>query len=148
MAVSIPQVGDVRGYHIMAFTFGVASDSPDVSISTAAGAQALVNVNDVNVFVEGIETQVVTAFDGATTLAFEIGDGDDSDGYWTDTGFNYAATAAVFNSAATTVGFSAGKLYTSTDTIDLTVTGGMTAGLAKARIKYFLDVDTDLSPNT
>lgn len=148
MAVNIPQIGDVLGSHVMAFTFGVSSDSPDVDISTVAGAQALVNINDVNIRVEKVETQVVTAFDGATSLAFTIGDGDDADGYWTDTLMDFASTAAVFNSPATTVGYAAGKTYTSTDTIDLTVTGGMTAGKAKVRISYRIGVDTDLDADT
>jgi len=147
MAVNIPQIGDELGYHVMAFTFGVASDSPDVEISSSTGAQALVNINDVNVQVMKVETQVVKAFDGATTLAFTIGDDVDSDGYWTDTLFVFSSTAAVFNSPATTVGYADGRLYTSTDTIDLVVTGGMTAGSAKMRITYLLGADSDLSPN-
>ncbi len=148
MAVNIPQIGDELGYHVMAFTFGVASDSPDVEISSSTGAHALVNINDVNVQVMKVETQVVKAFDGATTLAFTIGDDVDSDGYWTDTLFVFSSTAAVFNSPATTVGYADGRLYTSTDTIDLVVTGGMTAGSAKMRITYLLGADSDLSPNT
>ena len=130
-------------------TFGATGESPDVSIgSTTTGAVALININEPNVFVHSIESQVVVAFDGATSLEFSIGDGDDSDGYWTDTLFVPTSSGAVFGNMASSVGYAAGKLYTGSDTIDLTITGGLTAGKAKLRIDYSLGVDTDLAPAT
>jgi hypothetical protein len=137
MAVNIPQIGDELGYHVMAFTFGVASDSPDVEISSSTGAQALVNINDVNVQVMKVETQVVKAFDGATTLAFTIGDDVDSDGYWTDTLVRISSTRLC--SILPPLRWICRRTFVHhTDTIDLVVTGGMTAVSAKMRITYLL----------
>jgi hypothetical protein len=149
-ALNIPGIGKRIGQHWLAvMTFGATGESPDVSIgSTSTGVVALFNVNESDVFVHSIEKQVVIAFDGATTLAFEIGDGDDSDGFWTDTLFDFASSGAVFANMASSVGYAAGKLYTGSDTIDLTITGGLTAGKAKLRIDYTLGADTDLAPAT
>jgi hypothetical protein len=148
MAFNIPQIGDELGEHVAAFTVGLSSDtSVDVNFSTSTGVNAI--VNDVNVLVKDISAQIITAFDGATSLAFEIGDGDDSDGYWTDTLLVFSSSGAVFSNPASTLAYSAGKLYTSTDTIDVTITGGvLTAGKAKFLITYELGADTNLAPGT
>ncbi len=151
MAVlEIPGIGEALGRNYMrAMTFGATGESPDVSIaSTTTGAVVLANLNEANIFVHNIEKQIVIPFDGATTLALEIGDGDDPDGYWSDTLMNPTTSDAVYGNMASTVTYALGKLYTSSDTIDLTVTGGLTAGKAKLRFTYSRGVDTDLAPAT
>jgi hypothetical protein len=149
-ALNIPGIGEALGRNYMrVMTFGATGESPDVSIaSTTTGAVVLANVNEADVFVHDIEKQVVIAFDGATSLEFTVGDGDDVDGYWTDTLFVPTTSDAVFGNMATTVGYAQGKMYTSSDTIDLGITGGLTAGKAKLRFTYSRGVDTDLAPAT
>jgi len=146
-ALNIPSEGERVGRYMRTVTFGTATASPDVTITTT-GTQtvALANINEANVFVEKVEAQVIEAL--TSTVTITIGDGDDADGYWTDTLFLPASTAATFNVADTTVGYAAGKLYTSSDTIDIVATGANSAGLAKVRITYFRGADTDLAPDT
>lgn len=149
-ALDIPGIGEALGRNWMrVMSFGATGESPDVSIaSTTTGAVVLANLNEANIFVHDIEKQIIIPFDGATSLAFEIGDGDDSDGYWTDTLLVPTTSDAVYGNMASTVAYAQGKLYTSSDTIDLIVTGGLTAGKANLRFTYSRGVDTDLAPAT
>jgi len=157
MAINIPGVGERLGReYVRAFTFGNSSDAEialDTGLlATGATTYALVNINEPNVFIKGIDVQIVAKFT-TSTGTFVIGDGTDTDGFWTDTLFNGAATGAVFGNMATSVGYGAGKLYTSTDTIDLVKDNAAastisTASLAKARVHYIRGCDTNLQANT
>lgn len=158
MAVNIPNIGDGRvgDFRIMAFTFGCSSDA-EVQLDTNVQATgeftyALVNLNEPNVFIKSVDLQVVSKLT-TSTGTFVIGDGTDTDGYWTDTLLVGTTTSAVFNNMSTSVGYGAGKLYTAADTIDL-VKGAAaasaisTSSLVKCRVSYIRGADTDLSPNT
>lgn len=149
-ALDIPGIGEVPGrVYQRVVTFGDTGESPDVGIaSTTTGAVALINLNEANIFIHNLEKQVVVAFDGATSLEFSLGDGDDPDGFWTDTLFVPTTSDAVFGNMASTVAYAQGHLYTSSDTIDLTITGGLSAGKGKLRVTYSRGVDTDLNPAT
>jgi hypothetical protein len=149
-ALDIPGVGENLGKHIRIMTFGAVGESPDVAIGSGTGTTALVNINEPNVFVESIESQVVLAIATAGSLvAMTIGDGDDVDGYWTDTLQNVAATSAVFANQASSLGYFGGKLYTVTDTIDLKkVVAKASVGKVRLRVRYWRGVDTNLNPAT
>jgi hypothetical protein len=148
-AINIPGVGEGLGRFIRVFTFGTSTASPDVVITSGTGVTTLVSIDEPNVFVESIDLQVIEALATAGSGISLIGDEVDSDGFWTDTLGNFAATAAVFNNMATSVGYGGGKLYTVTDTIDF-VRGIATAkkGLVKARITYSRGNDTTLNSAT
>jgi len=150
-ALNIPGVGESLGRFSKIVTFGASGESPDVTIGSGTGTTALININESDVFVENLESQVVmkicTAGTGA--VAMTIGDGTDVDGYWTDTLLNVAATSAVFANMATTVAFSQGKLYTSCDSIDLVKASALaSAGKVRLRITYRRGADTTLNPAT
>ena len=149
MAITIPGEGEKVGRYIRAFTIGLAAESPDVDLSTSTGTLTvnLVNITEPNVFVHRIDKQVVMQFDTAT-LTFTIGDSTDPDGYWTDTLFNLSASGSVFDNMATSVGYGAGKLYTSTQAIQLVQSTKISAGKAKLLIEYERGADTDLNPAT
>lgn len=144
-ALVIPGKAEALGRFTRTLTWGVAAESPDVSVASA-GTYALINVNEPNVFVEKIESQVVIAH--TATAVITIGDSSDVDGYWTDTLYQLGTSAAVFNAPATTVGYAAGKLYTSSQAINVTITGTMAAGKSKLRVTYVRGADTDLGPAT
>jgi len=151
MAIDIPGVGESLGRFSKIMTFGASGESPDVTIGSGTGTTALININEANVFVENLESQVVlkvcTAGTGAVSMT--IGDGTDVDGFWTDTLLNVAATSGVFANMATTVAFSQGKLYTSSDTIDLVKAAALaSAGKVRLRITYRRGTDTNLNPAT
>jgi len=148
-AIDIPGVGEGLGRFVRMFTFGTATASPDVAFTTGTGTTTLVSVKEANVLVESIDLQVVEAAATAGSGGNLIGDGVDTDGYWTDTLADFASTAAVFNNMSTSVGYGAGKLYTTTDTIDF-VHAPATAkkGLVRARITYSRGADTNLNPAT
>jgi len=150
MAISIPGVGEgLSKFVTRTFTFGTATASPDVSVTTGTGLTTLVNINEANVFVKSFDLQVIEVLATAGTAANTIGDSDDADGYWTDTLANLAATAAVFANMATSVAYAGGRLYTVTDVISLTRgTAGAKKGLVKARIQYMRNADTNLNPAT
>lgn len=145
-ALNIPGIGERIGPRYQrVVTFGASGESPDVSFSTSTGDFALINVNEPNVFVHKIEAQNIVALD---TTAITVGDTSDADGFWTDTLLGHT-TSAVFNSPATTVGYAAGKLYTSSQAINVNIaTAAPTTGKIKFRVEYSRGVDTDLAPAT
>lgn len=151
-ALEIPGIGEPLGQRIMReVSFGASGESPDVTIGSGTGTTALVNIQEPNVFIDNVESQVVvkvcTAGTGA--VAMTIGDSDDVDGYWTDTLLNVAATAAVWSNMSTTVGYGAGRLVTSTLSINLTKGAALaSAGKVKLRITYYRNADTDLNAAT
>jgi hypothetical protein len=157
MAINIPGAGERLGReYIRAFTFGNSSDAEialDTGLlATGTSTYGLVNINEPGVFVKSLELQVVAKFT-TSTGTFIIGDSDDPDGYWTDTLFNGAATGAVFGNMATSVGYAAGKVYTSTHVINLTkgdaaASAISASSLGKAKIRYIRGCDTDLNANT
>jgi hypothetical protein len=141
-ALNIPGVGERIGpIYQRVMTYGATAESPDVSFATATGDVILININEANVFVYSLEAQNVIAYD---TTAMIVGDGDDTDGWWTDTLLDHT-TDGVFN-WTTGVGYGTGKLYTSSDTIDINVSvAKATTGKTKFRITYQRGVDTDIS---
>lgn len=151
-ALEIPGIGEPLGQRqVRVLTFGASGESPDVIIGSGTGTTALVNIQEANVFVENVESQVVmkvcTAAAGA--VAMTIGDSDDVDGYWTDTLLNVAATSAVFANMATTVGYAAGRLVTSTLSINLVKASALaSAGKVRLRITYVRNADTNLNAAT
>jgi hypothetical protein len=146
--LSIPGIGEgLRRMQRRTFTFGASSGSPDVTITTGTGTTALIDINEANVFVKSIEYQVLEAISVSGAGGLTLGDGDDVDGYWTDTLFNGYATDAGFENMATSVAYSGGKLYTASDSIDLTKTVARAAGgKVKVRVNYFRNADTNLNP--
>jgi len=144
-ALIIPGEAEAVGRFVRELTWGVSGESPDVSVASA-GTYSLINVNEANVLVEKIESQVVIAH--TATAVITIGDSSDVDGYWTDTLYELGTSAAVFNSPATTVGYAAGRLYTSSQSIDVVITGTMAAGKSKLRVTYSRGVDTSIGPAT
>jgi hypothetical protein len=151
-ALNIPGVGEPVGQRLQRImTFGASGESPDVSIGSGTGTTALININEPNVFVVGIEPQLVMKICTAGTgvVAMTIGDGTSVAGYWTDTALNVAATSAVFANMATSAVFSQGKLYTTSDTIDLVKGAAFaSAGKMRLRITYVRNADTNLNPAT
>ena len=144
-ALIIPGEAEAVGRFVRELTWGVSGESPDVSVASA-GTYSLININEANVLVEKIENQVVVAH--TATAVITIGDSSDVDGYWTDTLYELGTSAAVFNSPATTVGYAAGRLYTSSQSIDVVITGTMAAGKSKLRVTYSRGVDTSIGPAT
>lgn len=150
MALDIPGVGEPVGQVMKrVMTFGGSAESPTVSIGSGTGVTALFNINEPNVYVQSIEPQVIIITSTNASANILIGDEVDSDGYWTDTLLNVGATSAVFANMATTVGYAAGKLYTTTDTIDLVKnTAVASVGKIKLRITYWRNADTNLNVAT
>jgi hypothetical protein len=149
-ALNIPGIGERTGErYIRTVDFGFTGETGvDVEIA-ATGDVALININEPNVFVHSLDKQVVAVLNAAATFTINIGDGADSDGYWTDTLFLSTTCDAVFANAGTTVAYAAGKLYTTTDVINVNNAGSaLTAGHVKLRIEYSRGVDTDLAPAT
>jgi len=149
-ALEIPGVGEPLGQtQVRIMTFGASGESPTVNIGSGTGTTALFNINEPNVFVEKIESQVVLKISSAGTGAMTIGDSDDVDGYWTDTLLLITTTAAVFNNMATTVAYAQGRLYTATQTIDLIKASAIASvGKVRLRISYFRNADTNIKPAT
>lgn len=148
-AISIPGVGEsflgdnpqvVKVKRVTA-KFG----GGDVALA-AQGVYALVNVA-ANTFVLDVFSNVDIAFTASVTL--DIGDGTDADG-WLATA-KVAPQAAVTSglvkrtSKATAEAFAGGKLYTTADTIDVTVGGAdVAAGELEVIVMYienFLSID-------
>lgn len=147
MAVlKIPGIGEETGITYMRqMTWGHSDESPDVTCATG-GTEPIISITEANVFVEKLEAQVVVANTGTTVLI--IGDGDNTDGWWTNALYGVGSSAAVYNSPDSSVGYAAGKLYTSSDTIDIVFTGLLAAGKNRMRITYHRGADTDLIPDT
>jgi len=144
-ALIIPGEAEAVGRFTRELTWGVSGESPDVSVASA-GTYSLINVNEANVFVEKIESQVVIAH--TSTAVITIGDSDDVDGFWTDCLYLPNSSGATFNAPATTVGYAAGRLYTSSQSIDVVITGTMSAGKSKLRVVYSRGMDTSIGPAT
>jgi hypothetical protein len=72
---------------------------------------------------------------GTTGLTLDIGDGSDADGYLDGVAGDAAGSFASIHTLATgaTVGLTAGKYYSATDTIDLTLVGQV-PGALKCRV--------------
>lgn len=143
-ALTIPGIGERTGLtYIRTMTWGHSSESPDVGCTTG-GTVPIIRITEANVFVEKLEAQVVEANTGTTVLV--IGDGDNTEGWWTDTLYLLDSSAPVYNVPTTAIGYAAGKLYTSSDTIDIVFTGVLAAGKNKMRVSYHRSADTDLVP--
>ena len=99
---------------------------------TSADAATTVAAIDVpaGTLVTGVWIVITTALTGGTP-AWNIGDGDDTDG-WIATADITEATAGTYKGiAAGTAAYSnTGRYYASADTIDVIVTTGLTAGSA------------------
>lgn len=156
-ALEIPGVGEKLGVpYVKAFTFGGSSDA-DVHLSstqlgTAGGVVPLININESGIYIEALDVQVAAKLT-TSTGTFTIGDSDDADGFWTDTLLVGTTTSASFNKMASTVGYGAGKVYTSSHIINVTKAGAAAstisaASLVKCKVKYIRGCDTDLNPNT
>ena len=146
-ALSIPGIGERTGERYQRVVdFGFTGEDADV-IVTAAADYPLININEPNVMVHKLDKQVVIPFGATATFTLTIGD-TDVDGYWTDTLFLSTTCDAVFANVASTVAYAAGRLYTSTDVINLTNSIVINAGRARLRIEYSRGVDTDLAPAT
>jgi hypothetical protein len=149
-ALDIPGIGERIGdRYTRIVDFGFTGETGiDVALA-ATGDVALININEPNVFVHKLDKQVRTVFNAAATFTINIGDCDDSDGYWSDTLFLSTTCDAVFANAASTLAYWNGKLYTATDIIAVNVaTNAVTAGSCRLRIEYTRGMDTDLSPAT
>ena len=144
-ALIIPGEAEAVGRFVRELTWGVSGESPDVSVASA-GTYSLISVNEANVLVEEIESQVVIAH--TATAVITIGDSDDVDGFWTDCLYLPNSSGATFNAPATTVGYAAGRLYTSSQSIDVVITGTMSAGKSKLRVVYSRGMDTSIGPAT
>ena len=144
-ALTIPGVGERIGRRYQrVVSIGVTGESADVDLATTTTTNILINVNEPNVMVHKLERQVVVAFD---TTVITVGDSDDADGFWTDTIFGHT-TAAVFD-VDTAGAYEAGRLYTSSQVINLTIgTAAPTTGKALFRVEYSRGVDTDITPAT
>ena len=114
-------------------------DFADVLASKGAALEASDVVQAIAVpagtIVMGVGLEVVTAAD-STTLTLDVGDGTDADGYvdgadGKTVGMNYRVHTL---NAGATVGLTAGKAYTASDTIDITMatlTGTLTTGVVR-----------------
>jgi hypothetical protein len=146
-ALEIPGIGERIGERYQRIIdFGFTGEASVDVVVTAAGAYPVVNINEPNVFIHKIDKQVVADFN-STAVCGDIGD-TDVDGYWTDCLFLPAATQAVFANVTTTVAYAAGRLYTTTDVINVTLTNAVTEGNARLLIEYSRGVDTDITPAT
>ena len=150
-ALDIPGIGERTGErYIRKVDFGFAGETGiNVTLATATGDVAIININEPNVFVHKIDKQVRVPFTAGATFKIVIGDCADSDGYWSDTLFLTTTCDAVFANAASTLAYWNGHLYTTTDIIavnqsEVVVTGGS----CRLRIEYSRGMDTDLNPAT
>jgi hypothetical protein len=144
-ALDIPGVGERVGRYIRTLDVGFTGEGADVTV-TSAGTYALFNINEPNVMVHKIDKQVIIPFTATGSLT--IGDTDDVDGYWLDTLFLSSVCDAVFANQSTVHAYYGGKLYTSTNIIEMVKTGDLAAGKARLRIEYSRGVDTDIKPAT
>jgi hypothetical protein len=152
-ALDIPGVGEPFGVTIIReFTVGASGESPDVTLSSAAAQVAIVNINEPNVFVEDImaSCQITIATNNTGVIGLAIGDGTDTDGWWTAATLPTSSAAApVYANMATSMGFYGGKLYATTDTIDIGKTIAVASvGKLELRITYQRSADTNLNPAT
>jgi hypothetical protein len=144
-ALDIPGIGERVGRFIRTVDIGYTGEGADVTIA-AAGTYAIANINEPNVMVHKIDKQVIIPFTATGSLT--IGDTDDVDGYWLDTLFLSSVCDEVFANQSTVHAYFGGRLYTSTNVIDLVKTGALAAGKARLRIEYSRGVDTDIRPAT
>ena len=155
-AIEIPGVGEKLGVeYVRVGSFGGSSDA-DVAfdtlvLSTGAGVYPIVNIREPGVWIEGIELQVVSRLT-TSTGTFIIGDAADPDGYWTDTLLVGTSSGAAFNRSASSVGYAGGKVYTSSNVINVTKGGAaasasVSSSLVKYRVRYVRGRNTDLNAN-
>ena len=85
----------------------------------------------------GVECEIVTPSDAATSSAIDIGDGDDADGY--DAAVDLKASAgSITVTGSGDAYFFPGKRYTADDTIDITPTySGATTTKGKIILRAF-----------
>lgn len=101
---------------------------------TAAGATALTDGDVMEVIQLPAKTAVlavgldVTTAEGGTCTV-DVGDGADADGYLDGVDANAVASYSHLDSA--TLGYAAGKYYSSADTIDLTMVNAMDAAVVR-----------------
>jgi len=107
---------------------------------TSATANAVIEMLQIpaNTFVSGVVVEVMTVDSGNT---FDVGDGDDIDGYHDAIDATSAvvtmSTLLLTEGAPNTVtGYRAGKTYLAADSIDVKVLG-QTFAAAKVRVKAF-----------
>ena len=103
-----------------------AVNTLDFAVTNTATADVVQAIKiPANAFVTRISTIVRTAEGGALTAT--VGDGTTADG-WDATAVNFNATAGtVLRSLEATDTYGIGKLYTTADTIDFTMTGAADA---------------------
>jgi hypothetical protein len=92
--------------------------------------------------------RVLTAWAGATTPTFTLGDGADPDGYITDANANEEAAGAYDGTGAFIATPNQGKLYTADDTVDVDYVAGATPGATLGKVRFYILVlqgDPDVS---
>jgi len=95
-----------------------------------------------NTFVKEVAVQTLTAVAGGSVI---IGDGDDCDGYWTDTLLDPATTTAYPVPQSTQANaYRYGKDYTAADTIDLMTSANPSAGKLMIQVTYALEAVSDV----
>ena len=148
-ALNIPGVGEKLGVeYTRVVSFGGSSNA-DVHLSstvlgTAGGTLALININEPDVFIKGIDLQVAAKLT-TSTGTFTIGD-TDVDGFWTDTLIIGTTTSAAWQAMSTAVAYGGGKVYSSSDVINVTKAGAAASvisanGLVNPQVKYQRGVD-------
>ena len=157
MTMNIPGIGEETGVEYTRMSSIGASTGAEIALdtvflSTTATSYAMININEPNVLVKSIELQVAAVLT-TSTGTFTIGDTADGDGYWTDTLLVPTTTGAVWSNMATSVGYGAGKLYTTSDVISLVKAGAAASALGASsllnfRVTYRRGMDTDLQPST
>ena len=157
-ALNIPGVGErVNREYTRVVSFGsIASADVQLSsteLSTAGGTVALININEPNVEIKELAFQVAGKLT-TSSGTFTIGDSDDADGFVTDTLLIGTATGARFQEMASTVGYTGGKVYTSSGVINVTKAGAAVpaasqlTGLCNVRVRYVRNADSGINPST
>ena len=149
MAIKALTHGHAPGaMNISKVTFGIASDSPEVSlIASDVGALSTLFTVPVGAFVTNLIVVKRTAFGSTGAMTMNVGDTDD-DGFIESTDLIATDVGVVSmvgmhtgsTGAAVTVAYRSGRLYTSDDTLNIGVTIGtaaINAGLADAYLVWF-----------
>ena len=91
----------------------------------------------------GVNLYVAEVFDAASTI--DIGDGTDTGG-WVNQSDNTSTTTGTYTGTATNSAYSdTGKVYTSADTIDVTLSAGLTVGTCYVIVRWWDLSATDLA---
>jgi hypothetical protein len=121
----------LRGVHVIEKTFDVAKLIADGTISSVSSGDFF-QVLDIPAesYIIHAGAEVLTAFDGSTTLDIDFAEGDDMvDGFdASGTGFCAAGTAGHVDYTAVTTYV---NRYTATDTIDVKLIGTPTVGVLR-----------------